>query len=119
MNVNRDIITGLFALNRRGGALWALAEEPGAAHVVGKSKDLAMLLFEDALSARLAADGSLRAVSEQDGFVGDIQAKTFERATVPFNASRTTAWLLSERLAKAWQAMETDGPVAISGSAGR
>jgi dienelactone hydrolase len=103
-----DIITGLFALNRRGGALWALAEEPGAAHVVGKSKELAMLLFEDALSARLASDGSLRGLSEQDGFIGDVHAKSFEPATVPFDAKRTTAWLISERLARAWQAMGTD-----------
>src|SRR4029079_11492914 len=46
-------LTGLFALNRRGGALWALAEEPAAGHIVGKSRDVALILFEDALAARL------------------------------------------------------------------
>ena len=51
-------ITGLFAMNRRGGALWALAEEPSAAHVVGRSRDVALVLFEDALALRLGGDGS-------------------------------------------------------------
>src|SRR6185295_19911659 len=45
-------ITGLFDLNRRSGALWALAEEPGAAHVVGRSIDVARIFFEDVLALR-------------------------------------------------------------------
>ena len=43
-------------VNRRGGALWALAEEPGVGHVVGKSRDVAMVFFEDVLPLRLAGD---------------------------------------------------------------
>jgi dienelactone hydrolase len=39
-------ITGLFAVNRRAGALWALAEEPGAAHIVGRSRDLSLIFFD-------------------------------------------------------------------------
>ncbi len=106
-----DIITGLFALNRRGGALWALAEEPDAAHIVGKSKDLAMMFFEDVMPTRLAADGTLKPLSEADGFVADIHAKTFARAAGPLNANVTSAWLPSERVAKGWQAMETGKPL--------
>src|SRR5580765_2463451 len=56
-------ITGLFAVNRRAGALWALAEEPGAAHVVGKSREITILFFEDALTARLGNAGSNGAAS--------------------------------------------------------
>ena len=44
-----DTITGLFAVNRRGGAVWALVVEPGLAHVVGHSKELGALFFEDVL----------------------------------------------------------------------
>ena len=44
-----DTITGLFAVNRRGGAVWALVVEPGLGHVVGQSKDLGALFFEDVL----------------------------------------------------------------------
>jgi poly(3-hydroxybutyrate) depolymerase len=106
-----DIITGLFALNRRGGALWALAEEPDAAHIVGKSKDLAMMFFEDVMPTRLAADRTLKPLSEADGFVADIHAKTFARVSGPVNGNVTNAWLPSERVAKGWQAMETGQPL--------
>ena len=33
-----NTIAGLFAVNRRAGALWAFANEPGVAHVVGRSR---------------------------------------------------------------------------------
>src|SRR5215831_6627024 len=52
-----NTVVGLFALNRRAGALWALAEEPGVGHVVGKSRDVAMVFFEDVLAIRLARAG--------------------------------------------------------------
>src|SRR5579884_2611404 len=57
-----ETITGIFAVNRRGGALWALANEPGVAHVVGRSRDVSMVFFEDVLASRVAADGSLRSM---------------------------------------------------------
>ena len=71
-------ITGLFAVNRRGGALWALAEEPSAAHVVGRSRDVALVLFEDALALRLGDGSALKPLAEKSGFLGDIKAKTFQ-----------------------------------------
>ena len=49
-----NTIAGLFAVNRRAGALWALAEEPGAAHIVGRSRDVA-ITFEDVLALRGSA----------------------------------------------------------------
>jgi poly(3-hydroxybutyrate) depolymerase len=107
-----DIITGLFALNRRGGALWALAEEPDVPHVVGKSKDLTMMFFEDVMAARLGSGNTLEPMSEADGLVADIHAKTFGPAPAKFDANKTTAWLPTERVAKGWQAMETGKPVA-------
>ena len=60
-------ITGLFALNRRGGALWALADEPAAGHIVGRSRDMSIIFFDDVLALRLGdggvtqtADGEVR-----------------------------------------------------------
>src|SRR4029079_3623354 len=65
-----NTIVGLFAVNRRGGALWALTEEPSAAHVVGKSRDVAMLLFEDLLPLRLPSSGTtLVPIEERTGFL--------------------------------------------------
>src|SRR5262249_46459674 len=91
--------------NRFGGALWALANEPGAAHDVGRSLELARMFFEDVLSARVAA--ALQPMLEKDGFVADLQTKTFQRAGSSAAPDHSTAWLPTERVARAWQAMET------------
>jgi|SRR5579862_762560 len=109
-----DTITGLFAVNRRGGALWALAEEPGAAHIVGKSRDIALLFYEDVLAMRMdpsPASQTLRPVPDKTGFVGDLTTKTFAPIATAPATSGPTVWLPSERVAKAWQAM-----ISASGS---
>ena len=101
-----DIIRGLFAVNRRGGALWALAEEPGVAHVVGKSRDMSMVFFEDVLRLRATPNGIVK-LDEKTGFLGDLTKMTFAvqgDARVP---NYPTAWLPTERVAKAWQALVT------------
>ena len=104
-------ISGLFALNRRGGALWALAEEPAAGHIVGRSRDMSIIFFEDVLPLRLGdASSSLKPLNEKSGFVGDYKAKTFEPIGEKPAPNYPTAWLPSERVAKAWQAMITERP---------
>src|SRR4029077_17030720 len=74
-----NTIVGLFAVNRRAGARWALAEEPGVAHVVGRSSDLTKIFFEDVLNLR-----DKGAIVDKDGFIGDLKAKKFQpAATAP------------------------------------
>jgi poly(3-hydroxybutyrate) depolymerase len=103
-------ISGLFALNRRGGALWALAEEPAAGHIVGRSRDMSIIFFDDVLSLRLADGASLKPLTEKSGFIGDFKAKTFEPVGEKPAPNYPTAWLPSERVAKAWQAMISERP---------
>ena len=50
-----NTIVGLFAVNRRAGALWALTQEPGIGHEVGRTRDMAAIFFEDMLGRRLPA----------------------------------------------------------------
>jgi poly(3-hydroxybutyrate) depolymerase len=102
-------ITGLFDLNRRGGALWALTEEPGVGHAVARSGQLGAMFFEDVLRLRLGDDGTLKPLAEKDGWYGDIHTKNVsvvgaQKPSIP------TSWLPSERLAKAWLAVVTDTP---------
>jgi poly(3-hydroxybutyrate) depolymerase len=106
-----NTINGLFAVNRRGSALWALAEEPSAAHVVGKSRDVSMILFEDLLALRLSPSGALQPLEEKTGFLGDLKAKTFAPLGDGKVPTYPTAWLPTERVAKAWQAMVTEQPI--------
>lgn len=104
-----NTIAGIFAVNRRAGALWAYAEEPSAGHIVGRSREVATVFFEDMLAARLGSGTTLQPLADKSGLIGDLQARTFqpmgERApTVP------TAWLPTERVARAWQAMMQEKP---------
>jgi len=109
-----ETISGIFAVNRRGGAVWALVVEPGAGHVVGQSRDLGALLFEEALSLRLPVTGngsagsaSMISLAGGPGFAGDLVTHQYKPATSPGTPSAPDAWLVSERLAKAWQAAIT------------
>jgi dienelactone hydrolase len=102
-------ITGLFAVNRRAGALWALAEEPGAAHEVGRSMELAKIFFEDVMSIRLTTS-PMKPMSEKEGFIGDPREKTFQPDGSAPLPNYSTAWLPTARVARAWQAMITEKP---------
>jgi poly(3-hydroxybutyrate) depolymerase len=106
-----NTINGLFNVNRRGGALWALAEEPSAAHVVGRSRDVAMAFYEDIIPLRLANPGQpLKPLDEKAGFLGEIKAKTFAPQGDKSTPTYPTAWLPTERVAKAWAWLVTERP---------
>jgi pimeloyl-ACP methyl ester carboxylesterase len=110
-------IVGLFELNRRCGALWALAEEPAAGHVFDRSRDVAQVFFEDLLAIRVTAslrgtgEPALRPVVLETGFLGDLKAKSFKAAVGPTESTYPTAWLPTIRTAHAWQAIITGKPL--------
>jgi dienelactone hydrolase len=99
-----DAINGLFAINRRAGALWAYAQEPGVGHEVAHSREFAAVLFDDVLSRRLSENGEVRALEEKTGFYADAKLRTVQSAgqTKP-PATYPVSWLMSERLGRAWQ----------------
>ena len=106
-----NTITGLFAVNRRGGALWALTEEPDAAHVVGRSRDLSIIFFDDILPLRVTGEGGLTALDEASGFLGDFSSKSVHPVSEARPATNhLTAWLPTLRVARAWQAVVTSTP---------
>jgi hypothetical protein len=111
-------IFGLFALNRRGGALWSYSSEPCVGHVVGKSQAMALIFYEEMLAARLDgatvdAQGApvLNPLTESSGLIGNITDFTYGPAGERANTSVSTAWLPNERIARAWQAIATGHPV--------
>jgi len=109
LDSRKDIIRGLFALNQRGGARWALAEEPGAAHIVGRSRDVALVFFEDVMALRLGQDG-LVPIAKGTGWVGDAKALSIAPVAAGRPPAYPVAWLPTERVARAWLAMETGKP---------
>ncbi|MDH4065969.1 MAG: alpha/beta hydrolase [Acidobacteriota bacterium] len=104
-----NTIVGLFAVNRRAGALWALVEEPDTAHVVGRSRDLSAVFFDDVLAMRLGP-GGLAPVEDQAGFIGDLGSDTFQPVAGATAPAVPTAWLPAERTARAWRAVVTGKP---------
>lgn len=117
MEFRTNTIVGLFAANRRAGALWALAEEPDAAHVVGRSRDMSVIFFEDVLSLRLdpsPADSGrqtgLRPMAERSGFIGDFKSRSFQSAAESGTPNYPPSWLPRLRVARAWQALVTGKP---------
>jgi hypothetical protein len=104
-----NTIRGLFAVNRRAGALWALAEEPNAAHIVGRSRDFSLMFFEDVLSLRVTPEGALRDSSATPAALGNYASKSAD-APGDKPPAEPTAWLATERIARAWTALVNDRP---------
>lgn len=105
-------ITGLFALNRRGAGLWALTQEPGVGHVVGRSKDLAALFFEDVLALRVdpAQPGALKPLTESSGWYGDLATHAITAVGTTRAPAAPHVWLPTERVAQAWAAVVSGRP---------
>jgi poly(3-hydroxybutyrate) depolymerase len=103
-------ISGLFAVNRRGGALWSLTSEPGAGHIVRQSRDMALAFFDDILPMRIGANGALKPIAETVGFTGDLKTKTFTAIGDTKPPTEPNSWFPTERVARIWQTIETSKP---------
>ena len=108
-----DAVTGIFAMNRRPGALWALVQEPNTPHAVGRSDEMSRIFFDDVLPMRLNAmsGGALNPLDPAKGWLGDLNTKTVAPVVPGAKMPETpTAWLPTERSAKAWAAVENGTP---------
>ena len=110
-----DIIRGIFSVNRRAGALWALVEEPGVWHAMNRSRDLAVMFFDDVIPMRLPE------IAEANGTVTLRAIDLHLAISAPWITGRSSprqaqpprvpvAWLPTERIAKGWQAIRRGEP---------
>lgn len=104
-----EIIEGIFAINRRFGALWAFAEEPCIKHDIGQSKMLSILFFNDIIKMRMPAiekesqtPFKLLHIKEEDGYVGDFKLKEYYAYKDWKGSYYPTAWLPGQGFAEAW-----------------
>jgi pimeloyl-ACP methyl ester carboxylesterase len=106
-----DIVKGIFAVNRRFGALWTIAEEPGAGHEVGRTQSLAKAYFGELIHLRLPAGdeapdskSGMTELTESSGLVGDPKSHTI----TPFGEWKKTryptAWLPTAGFSEKWLA---------------
>ena len=76
------------------------------------------MFYEDVLPMRLTGNRAgtgevaLTPLVERAGFLGDYQTKAFEKQGERDAPNHPTAWLPTQRVAAAWQAMVTDKPFA-------
>ena len=105
-----DIILGIYSINRRARALWALVEEPDVAHEVARSREMAALFYEELIALRLPATPALRVLKLSDGFICDPTSNRCAAATDTPERRYPTAWLPTERLARAWRAVTMGTP---------
>ena len=103
------IIEGIFSVNRRFGAVWTYAMEPGAGHEVGGTKALSLLYFRQVLPMRLGATdmtgalkGSLHAFTNEDFLLGDPVLKTIEKGNHWQEKGYPTSWLPGASFAEEW-----------------
>ena len=104
-----NTIAGLFAVNRRSGALWAFVQEPDTAHAVGRSRDLGAMFFEDVLPLRLGGP-ALKPIDEKSGFIGDAKTQSYKPVAAAGAQNAPSSWLPTERIARAWQAVISGKP---------
>lgn len=108
LEFRNDIIAGIFAINRRAGALWALAVEPGISHEVAGSKAVALRFFEELIPLRLGdsgqgdAPGTLRPLDRDAGFIADPKTRQVVPSADAPRTTYPTSWLPTEALTRAW-----------------
>jgi len=116
LEFRNDIVAGIFAINRRVGALWGVAVEPGVGHEVARSKEMAAMFFEDLIDLRLPDEPPVGAAPVLDpldpdqGWVADPKTRAVVRAADAPETRYPTAWLPTERLANAWTSVVSGQP---------
>ncbi len=110
LEARSNIVKGIFSMNRRAGALWAFAEEPGAGHEPGQTLKLACVFFDEVIPLRLnkllqntATDGYMRTIAADSGCLGDYYEKKVVSSAESRIKNYPCSWLPSLKFAEAWQ----------------
>jgi pimeloyl-ACP methyl ester carboxylesterase len=111
LDARKDIIKGIFSMNRRANALWAFAEEPGAGHEVGQTKKLAGIFFDEVIPLRIPnkpgdrnQKNELIPMIPDSGLIGDFKTHSITSFSEGKKISYPASWLPGERTANAWVA---------------
>jgi poly(3-hydroxybutyrate) depolymerase len=112
----KDIIKGIFSLNRRAGALWIYAPEPGASHEIGQTKRFALTFFDEIIQLRISdyrqqnSNQGLKPLKESDGFIGDHKSQTISPVSEDKKYDYPVSWLPGRITAEAWVAFISKKP---------
>jgi hypothetical protein len=106
LDARKDIVRGIFSMNRRAGALWTFAEEPAAGHEVGQTKALSGIFFDEIIPLRLTAGNSavseLRPVNSDSGITGDFKSRNLIPVKDAITLNYPASWLVNQKFGEAW-----------------
>lgn len=109
LDARKDIVKGIFSMNRRAGALWAFAEEPGTGHEPGQTQKLAKIFFDEIIPNRIHNTKfnnesiiELQTIKEDTGYLGDFNSQSYMPIVDRPKSDSPTAWLPNARFAEAW-----------------
>ena len=104
----RDILKGIFSINRRVGALWTFAEEPGAGHEIGQTQKLAGIFFNEVIPLRIPKaidlkDNSimLQSLTGNSGYSGNCKDLSYKDISNE-QKDPSISWLPTLKFAEAW-----------------
>lgn len=98
-----DIIRGIFSINRRAHALWALIEQQGTGHAVAESDVIAADFYRQVLETRLGRGKTLAALDIADGFYCDPASNSCTPAASAESPRVPVSWLATEALTEVWK----------------
>lgn len=112
----KDIVKGIFSMNRKMGALWTFAEEPGIGHELGQTKKLAFNYFNEIIPIRISKSSNtdslelLQKIPVNYGFIGDLKNQNYQSCSNVQQSDTITAWLPSSTFANDWIAFIKNEP---------
>jgi hypothetical protein len=108
LDARRDIIKGLFSMNRRAGAQWIYAPEPDAGHEVGLTRKLAAIYFNEIIPMRISnqngknANYALTTLSISTGYIGDHKSQSIFPVSEGNKYDYPVSWFPGNKTAEAW-----------------
>jgi hypothetical protein len=117
MDERKQIIEGIYSMNRRAGAKWAFAEEPLAEHEVGQTQKLAEVFFGEVIPIRLKKLSpdrfgypELMKLSDGSAFIGYNNGKICQSFAEAQNKDSSTSWLINSVFADKWLSFLKNNP---------
>ncbi|RYU91952.1 hypothetical protein EWM62_00485 [Mucilaginibacter terrigena] len=107
MESRTNAIKGIYEMNRRFGAVWCYASEPGMKHELGKTQQLAAMFFNKMIAIRLAGDSAkngkikMQTIPPTGGYLGSSKTESYYPATQA-GTDASASWLPDTQFADAW-----------------
>lgn len=96
-----NIVKGIYSVNRRFGAKWMFAEEPGIGHEFTDSEAFVQDYFAQIIPMRLADNGKLKPMT-QLGYIGNNDTQEILEVVKNQRVRGVTSWFPNKKLAERW-----------------